>query len=341
MEPSSLATLLLDYSDQPIGVLVGMYAQSHGVQSASKSTNSQQAIAQVIDQVVPTAILFFLLASALGTLSGVLFSRRLARRLERIAMAAQAWSRGEFNVHVRDAIQDEVGLLAQTLDRMVMEIQSLLVARQELAIVEERHRLARDLHDSIKQQLFVMTMLVGAARAQTQAQDHQQAMLSLDEAERITMRTHQELTALIYALRPVNVANQAFVVTFRELIARWVQSTTIEARVELLDDIAIPAAMEQTLLLVTQEALANVARHSGATVVSVAITAGANTMELGISDNGHGFALNERPDTGMGLQSMRERVAQWGGTLTLTSERTGTMITATFPYPPFQQEKDR
>ncbi len=114
---------------------------------------------------LPSALALVILASIVGTLFGVLASRGITRRLGRITLAADAWSRGEFQATVRNTGRDELGQLATDLNVMAEQLQHLLATRQELAVVEERHRLARDLHDSVKQQMFVITMLLGAARA--------------------------------------------------------------------------------------------------------------------------------------------------------------------------------
>src|SRR5579862_9723349 len=100
------------------------------------------------------------LAGVIGLLSGMLGSRGIRQPLRRIAFAADAWSRGDFSVKTRATSRDELGQLARDLNSMADQLQALLTTRQELAVVEERHRLARDLHDSIKQQMFVITLLV-------------------------------------------------------------------------------------------------------------------------------------------------------------------------------------
>jgi nitrate/nitrite-specific signal transduction histidine kinase len=107
---------------------------------------------------------FLALAGVIGILSGMLGSRGIRRPLRQIALAADAWSRGDFSAKAQTASRDELGQLARDLNNMADQLQALLTTRQELAVVEERYRLARDLHDSIKQQLFVITLLVGGAR---------------------------------------------------------------------------------------------------------------------------------------------------------------------------------
>src|SRR5262249_15119101 len=155
---------------------------------------------------VPGVLLFVVGAGLLSTLTGLFFSRSLTRRLRKITRAAHDWSRGEFQVAVHDSTRDEIGQLVHDLNEMAGQLHQLVAARQELAVVEERHRLARDLHDSVKQQLFVVTMLLGTARAK--ASDASAVEQTLSEAERLAAHAQHELTALIHALRPMALANK-------------------------------------------------------------------------------------------------------------------------------------
>ena len=167
---------------------------------------------------------FLALAGVIGILSGMLGSRGIRRPLRRITQAADAWSRGNFSVKAQATSRDELGQLARDLNSMADQLQNLMTTRQELAVVEERHRLARDLHDSIKQQMFVITLLVGAAREMVT--DHPQAAQTLNEAVRLTGQAQQELTALIHELRPLALAGKGLSAALRELLAGWEQSLT-------------------------------------------------------------------------------------------------------------------
>src|SRR5262249_41220198 len=161
----------------------------------------------------PAGLAFLLLATVLGTLTGVLISRNLTRRLRHITQAADAWSRGELAVVVSDPERDEVGQLARDLNRMAAQIQALLVTRNELAVVEERNRLARELHDSVKQQVFAAALLMRAARTLV-GRDPATAAQHLAEAEALAGQAQEELVALIRALRPAALADQGLTALF-------------------------------------------------------------------------------------------------------------------------------
>ena len=86
-----------------------------------------------------------LVVSVISTIFGVLTARRITQRLQRMTEAAHAWSVGDFQANVSDHSSDELGQLAQDLNRMALQVQNLLDARQQLASLEERQRVARDL----------------------------------------------------------------------------------------------------------------------------------------------------------------------------------------------------
>jgi HAMP domain-containing protein len=148
-------------SKQVIGELVAVFS---GQAPASATTGPGTVLGDFWNIWQPADLSFLLLAVLLGTVTGILISRNLVRRLNHIERAASAWSRGEFQVVVQDRSRDELGQLAGNLNSMAEQIKLLLSARQALAVVEERNRLARELHDSVKQHMFTSALLVHAAR---------------------------------------------------------------------------------------------------------------------------------------------------------------------------------
>ena len=101
-------------------------------------------------------------AALLGMIFGFLTAWGMTRRLQRLARAAQAWSRGDFSVAVKDRSKDEIGQLSRELNDMAVQLENLMQTRGELATLEARNRFARDLHDSVKQQVFATSFQVAA-----------------------------------------------------------------------------------------------------------------------------------------------------------------------------------
>ncbi len=327
----AVANPLLDFNDQVIGVVVGVFAPVSDTFSTETLQNAQQAsIATALGQLLPGMLVFILGAGVLGILAGVLFTRGLTRRLLKIASAAHQWSKGELSVAIHDNTGDEIGRLSRDLDVMAGHLKDLVTARQELAVVSERHRLARDLHDSIKQQLFVMTMLIGAAHASVADQPEVRAMLQ--DVEGLARQTHAELTSLIRALRPVALAGgRSLGAALRTLVESWSRTSGIAADTEIDDGLRSIPAVEEALFGVAQEALANIARHSGASRLSVRLGGHPGALRLAISDNGHGFDVLSPRRTGVGLAGMHERMADVGGSLSVSSGPGGSHVEAQCP----------
>ncbi|MCQ3972260.1 MAG: sensor histidine kinase [Anaerolineae bacterium] len=263
-----------------------------------------------------------------GTVFGFFIARSLTRRLRRLAGATDAWSKGNFEVLIQDSSADELSQLARQLNHMALQLQNLLQTRQELATLEERNRLARDLHDSVKQQIFATAMQVGAARALL-AQQPDTAQTHLLEAERLVHEAQQELTTLIRELRPAALEGYGLAAALRNYTADWSRQNQISVEVRVQGERPLPLVVEQTLFRVAQEALANVSRHSAATAAEVHLACTAHQVNLTISDNGQGFDPATTNGKGLGLRSMRERVEALGGELVIESEsQRGTRIAA-------------
>jgi signal transduction histidine kinase len=275
---------------------------------------------------VPTVILFAFIASIFGAIFGVLTARGLTQRLLRLTSAARAWSKGDFAASARDSSQDELGQLARDLNRMAEQIQTLLAERKDFAVMEERNRLARDLHDSVKQEVFAASMQVAAARALVQ-RDPTAADERLAGMERLLGQAKRDLATLIQELRPVALDGKGLAAALREYCANWSRDSGVSATVRAQGEQPLPWEVEQALFRVTQEALANVMRHSGATEVEISIRWEPEALTLSVTDNGRGFDLAAMDGKGVGLRSMEERVAAVGGALSIYRAAAGAGMT--------------
>jgi len=273
---------------------------------------------------------FILIASVVGTLTGLLIMRNVTHRLHRITQAAQAWSKGEFTVEVRDPSRDEIGQLGQDLNGMAEQLHTLLAAREELAVIEERNRLARDLHDSIKQNVFATALLVGAARTYLPPET-EPAQTYLAEAEALAKQTRQELTAVIRELRPARLEEKGLAVVLSDYAEEWSRRMGIAVAMHVQGERVIALDSEEALFRVAQEALTNIAHHSGAAHVTIQLAWEGAQVRLTIVDDGTGFDVARASGRGVGLASMRERMAAHDGTLTISSAAGATTVEATIP----------
>jgi signal transduction histidine kinase len=204
--------------------------------------------------------------------------------------------------------------------QLVDELQAAQERLRGLAVIEERNRLARDLHDSVKQQVYAISMQLGAARALLEKE--QPAYDPVTEAERLAQQAGAELTTLIRELRPPTLERKSLQEALQEHVRGWSRQNGIAVDLNLDGVSSIPLAGEETLFRVAQEALANVARHSKAQHVTVELAAKENDIVLTVEDDGVGFDLSQT-EKGVGLDSMRERLETIGGQLSLSSEPVG------------------
>ncbi len=282
--------------------------------------------------ILPLLLFIFAIAGFSGTIFGFIASRGFSRRLRRLAQTAESWSQGDFSAYVQDSSGDEIGQLARRLNQMAEQLQNLVHTRAELAMLEERNRLARDLHDSVKQQVFATAMQLGAAQAMLD-DDPAAAKSHLQEAEQLAHQAQQELTGLIQELRPAALEGKGLVDALRSYAEDWSRRTAIVAQVKVAGERPLPLKVEQPLFRIAQGALANVARHSSAQSVSIHLAWQDDTFTMTIADDGRGFDMSSTT-YGMGLSSMQERLAQVNGRLTIHSTPgQGTTLKAAVPLP--------
>jgi signal transduction histidine kinase len=280
---------------------------------------------------VGIGLLVFLLAAGLvGTLFGSVTAKGMVKRLQRVSGASEAWSQGDFSDFIEDSVGDEISQLAHRLNRMAEQLQSLLARRQAMAISEERNRLARDLHDSAKQQALAASFQLGTALTLFE-REPQAAREHLAEADALVDEVRKELTDLIHELRPQTMEGQNLADVLKEYAIDWAHRSGIEIEVDVEQQDLLSLESEQTLYRIAQEALANVARHSAANHVDLLLSYEAGVVTMEITDDGCGFDPH-REYTGMGLVSMRERAEALNGDVVIDSEPgRGAYISVTLP----------
>ncbi|HEY9087933.1 MAG TPA: histidine kinase, partial [Anaerolineaceae bacterium] len=206
-----------------------------------------------------TTIAMLVISLPVGAIFGWLVSRGLNKRLVNLSTAAQSWSQGNFAVQPRDKSGDEIGELTRSLNRMAEQLQTHIHTRDELARVEERNRLARDLHDTVKQQTYAARMQLSAAKNLLTSQP-EVAAEHLESALQLNRETQQELKLIIDELRPAALEGRGLAQALGEYTARWQEHTGIRVETSISGDRALPLDLEQALYRVLQESLANIAR---------------------------------------------------------------------------------
>ena len=226
----------------------------------------------------------------------------------------------------QDLTPDERAYLRSLADQAAVAVRNSTMFRtaEQNATLVERHRLARDLHDSVSQALFSMTLHVRTAQrhlaAAGLAPEHPVAV-EVDQLRSLTQAGLAEMRALIFELRPgaleeeglaQALVKQAAALTAREQVPIHVQAPP--------DRIAIPAPVEEHLYRIALEALHNAIKHAGATRIDVSLqTTEAGRLELVVLDDGRGFDPGVARPGHLGLGTMRDRAETVGAELDVTS----------------------
>ncbi|MCG0239858.1 MAG: histidine kinase [Firmicutes bacterium] len=272
-------------------------------------------------------------------------ARRLKHRLQEVGRFAAALAAGNLGHRLQPASADEIGDLEEQLNEMADRLAEAMAALRELGeknralayeagALAERTRLARDLHDTVNQELFSLALLVAAARRRLEQGDVEGLGGELREAEAMARHAHSTIRALILQLRPPDLAQQGLAAALREYVASFAARHGLEAtcRAEVPP---LPAPVEEALFRMAQEALSNVAKHAQASTVAVELGMQDGQVRLVVRDNGRGFDPDAplRP-TALGLTGLRERAAALGGRALVRSRPgAGTEVTVQVPVP--------
>ena len=189
---------------------------------------------------------------------------------------------------------------------------------RELSILEERNRLARELHDSVTQQLFAVTLAAQSA-AELLARGDGAAATEVERVQALARGAMDELRSVVFELRPVALEAEGLASALRKHVEvlRRVAGTPIELRIAAPPALGAPAAGQ--VFRIAQEALQNALRHADADAIRVVLEDGGGTLVLVVADDGRGFdpaALDVRGRR-LGLTSMEERAAELGARLTV------------------------
>lgn len=271
----------------------------------------------------PTVFAFLIV---FGLASSLFLAAWVTRRLSRIERAATAWSRGDFSDRIDDHSGDEIGGLSTMLDGMALDLKGLLRSRAQLAMLAERQRLARDLHDTVKQKAFALNLQLATAR-RTLGDSAGGERLEL--AQRLTQQIQQELSQILDEMRASD-AELPFAERVRMRANDWAHTSGAGLGFDIDDIPSMATGTEDSLLRIIDEALSNVLRHSGAQHVDLSLRRTAERVSLIIDDNGSGAP--DESTNGMGLRNMRDRAeALPGGRFEFDSTTgRGTRVTVSF-----------
>ncbi|MDF2626897.1 MAG: two-component sensor histidine kinase [Symbiobacteriaceae bacterium] len=289
-----------------------------------------------------------LVVSLVGALTGLLMARKLKLRLWEAGDMAGRIARGDFGVRLYVGADDEVGWLEEQLNQMAIHLETAVgelrnLAEQNRALaeeagrgaaLEERAKLARDLHDTVNQQLFVLAMRAAAARKRLEkAGSTPDLVPELAMLEELSRQAHGEARQLILQLRPTTLEQQGL----GPALAEYVKSAAAKEGWEVIDEIdrsvRLGGGLGENLFRAAQEALNNVSKHARASKVRVTLEKADDSVLLQVRDDGQGFDTKAgvRP-TAVGLCGMQERVEALHGSMRVKSAvGQGTEVTVEVP----------
>lgn len=231
--------------------------------------------------------------------------------------AERSTERKRMVVQLEEALQENAGLHAQ-----------LLVQAREAGVLDERQRMAAEIHDTLAQGL---TGIITQLQAAQQAEDWQR---HVNNAVRLARESLAEARRSVHAVGPGQLEAAPLPEALRDVVTQWGELNEVRADFTVTGTVRpMHPEVEETLLRTAQEALANAAKHAGASRVGLTLSYMEDVITLDVRDDGAGFDLERvRDGGGFGLTSMRKRVSRLAGTLEIESEPgAGTAISASVP----------
>jgi NarL family two-component system sensor histidine kinase LiaS len=267
----------------------------------------------------------------LGAAIGYAIGHYMKRRMYEISSVLLDIERGNYRSSLSFSEQDELGeignrvvSLGKRMEEQAGLFQKLTNERadwneemRQEAISQERHRLARELHDSVSQQLFAMSMMMSAINEKpgewTEVKQKQ-----LELVEQMIVNAQSEMRALLLHLRPVQLEGKKLIDGIEELLTELSRKQQIKIE-WLVEPIELEKGVEDHLFRIIQEAISNTLRHSKAKRMELRLRNIQQYAILKILDDGIGFDVNQRKAGSYGLPSIQERVQEIGGTFKIIS----------------------
>ncbi len=305
-----------------------------------------------IQEILGTITLFLLLILFFGfvTAAAMLILNRQAERKigEQLLMIQKAkhrlvkeedspnWIMEATVVDLND-FYEQTAALSERLEKLSLEVQQLGSKPQflgtetkEQVIQEERRRIARELHDSVSQQLFAAMMMISALNERADKFDEKEQK-QLKMIEHVLSQAQSEMRALLLHLRPISLESKSLKSGIEGLLIEL--QTKVQMKIHWdIEDVKLPEGVEDHLFRIAQELLSNTLRHSHATTLEVYLRKLDSTVLFKIEDNGVGFNSEEILPGSYGINNMKERVQGLGGQVRIVSfPNQGTTIEIKIP----------
>ncbi|MFS0577442.1 sensor histidine kinase [Sporosarcina sp. 179-K 3D1 HS] len=303
LQESWFAFYDMQFADVPLGLWIVMTTLLLGfgiaIWSGSVGRSKEKAIEQRLSS---------LLETEQNDHQKEKFTPRMDRAIDSVSNVLQSQ---------RKSLQRITDERAEAQDKLIQE-----------RIVQERQRLARELHDSVSQQLFAASMLLSAI---TEQEADSESQKPLRQIERIVQQAQLEMRALLLHLRPAALNNKSLAEGLEELLVELKEKVTFTIRYRL-EEVSLSKGAEDHLFRIAQETLSNTLRHAHATEVDVLFIERDHLAIFRVQDNGVGFKESDGKGGSYGLQNVKERAIEIGGTCKIVSVPSqGTIVEVKIP----------
>jgi PAS domain S-box-containing protein len=230
---------------------------------------------------------------------------------------------------------EDMAMLGTIADQISIALENNRLRQQAMqsAILDERERLARDLHDSITQQIYGINLMTEYGKNQAIKGDLEQIKKTLETIGDAALQALKGMRLLIYELHPLSLEKDGFVGSMQKRLDSVEARSGVKASLIIEHFFDLPSSLEEALYYIFQEAVNNILKHASAKNVTIKYNVTQDNATLEIIDDGKGFAIgkDENPG-GLGMNSMKERVEKLNGTLSIDSKPgKGTKIFVSVP----------
>ncbi|AIQ46101.1 histidine kinase [Paenibacillus sp. FSL R7-0273] len=276
---------------------------------------------------------------------GYMAGQRIQRRIDHLDLNMLQVAKGNLSVRMPESddqsfarVYHEFNIMMDTVENKMQILQRLgeqeVIEKEkaaESAVLEERRRMARDLHDTVSQQLFAIHMSASSL-PKVLERNEQQGIIVMDQLITMSQMAQKQMRALIAQLRPVELEGRNLFEALEKWFPDYCRQNGLKGVKELELQGELSEAIEHQLFLIIQESMANIVKHAGARVVSLSLRETPRQVVLSISDDGRGFEHVQHKQGSYGLTTMRERAEKLGGQAEIISRKgAGTTIRVHIP----------
>jgi PAS domain S-box-containing protein len=226
-----------------------------------------------------------------------------------------------YNEHLEPMTMEVMSLLEAIGERIGLALENLQLQSQgrQLAVLQERQRLARDLHDSVTQQVYSLLLFASRAKKALRDNDLVVSGQQIRRIEEVAQQTLKELRLLIFELRPLALAQVGLAAALQQRLDSVEKRVGLMAQLSVEGGLSLPPQAEEALYHIAVEALNNSLKHAAASEISVGLWARETRVTVEVTDNGRGFDPQAEPGGGSGLANMRARAGALGAVLDVQS----------------------